>query len=115
MTTRQSGYTSRRLRDPNPHRRSLLCRKNRARNTVVGIAATQRPATEVVCPVGLKHGRRTALTDAGRAFALSAVEVEVALARAEQAVARFQSESVGTVSVAAFDSRGHTGVRRLIR
>ena len=26
----------------------MLCRKNRARNTVVGIAATQRPATEVI-------------------------------------------------------------------
>jgi DNA-binding transcriptional LysR family regulator len=55
-------------------------------------------------PLTFKDGRRTALTDAGRALALSAVEVEVALARAEQAVARFQSESVGTVSVAAFHS-----------
>ena len=57
-------------------------------------------------PLTFKDGRRTALTDAGRALALSAVEVEVALARAEQAVARFQGESAGTVSVAAFHSAG---------
>ncbi|MEO7006252.1 MAG: LysR family transcriptional regulator [Terrimesophilobacter sp.] len=57
-------------------------------------------------PLTFKDGRRTALTDAGRALARSAVEVEVALARASQAVARFQSDSVGTVSVAAFHSAG---------
>jgi DNA-binding transcriptional LysR family regulator len=57
-------------------------------------------------PLTFKDGRRTALTDAGRALARSAVGVEVALARAEQAVARFQSESDGTVSVAAFHSAG---------
>jgi DNA-binding transcriptional LysR family regulator len=57
-------------------------------------------------PLTVKAGRRTALTDAGRALALSAVEVEVALTRAEQAVARFQSQALGTVSVAAFHSAG---------
>lgn len=47
-----------------------------------------------------------ALTEAGRALALAAVEVDVALARAEQAVARFQNEPAGRVSVAAFHSAG---------
>lgn len=46
------------------------------------------------------------LTDAGRALARAAVDVEVAFERAEQAVARFQSEPQGTVSVAAFNSAG---------
>ncbi|GAB3043348.1 LysR family transcriptional regulator [Parafrigoribacterium mesophilum] len=67
------------------------------------LSALQR---KLPVPLTFKDGRRTALTDAGRALALSAVEVEVALARAEQAVARFQSETVGTVSVAAFHSAG---------
>lgn len=51
-----------------------------------------------------KDGRRTALTEAGRALARAAVEVEVALVRAEQAVAAYQSEPQGTVAVTAFNS-----------
>lgn len=57
-------------------------------------------------PLTFKDGRRTALTDAGRALAEAAIDVEVALRRAEQAVARFQDEQTGAVSVAAFHSAG---------
>ena len=57
-------------------------------------------------PLTFKEGRRTALTDAGRALAAAAVEVEVALERAEQAVVRFQEDRSGLVSVAAFHSAG---------
>src|SRR5665647_2071875 len=67
------------------------------------ISALQRSSS---VPLTFKDGRRTALTDAGRALALAAVGVEVALERAEQAVARFQGEPGGTVSVAAFHSAG---------
>lgn len=67
------------------------------------ISALQRSSP---VPLTFKDGRRTALTDAGRALALAAVGVEVALERAEQAVARFQGEPAGTVSVAAFHSAG---------
>ena len=45
-----------------------------------------------------------ALTDAGRALAAAAIDVEVALERAEQAIARFQDDRSGPVSVAAFHS-----------
>jgi DNA-binding transcriptional LysR family regulator len=65
------------------------------------ITALQRRSP---APLTFKDGRRTALTDAGRALAVAAVEVEVALERAEQAVAQFQSEPEGTVAVAAFHS-----------
>src|ERR1044071_1585910 len=65
------------------------------------ISALQRRSP---APLTYKDGRRTALTDAGRALALAAIDVEVAFERAEQAVARFQSEPTGTVSVAAFHS-----------
>jgi DNA-binding transcriptional LysR family regulator len=65
------------------------------------ISALQRRSP---APLTFKDGRRTALTDAGRALALAAVDVEVALQRAEQAVAQFQSEPEGTVTVAAFHS-----------
>jgi DNA-binding transcriptional LysR family regulator len=65
------------------------------------ISALQRRSS---APLTFKDGRRTALTDAGRALALAAVDVEVALKRAEQAVAQFQSEPEGTVAVAAFHS-----------
>jgi DNA-binding transcriptional LysR family regulator len=57
-------------------------------------------------PLTYKDGRRTALTDAGRALAAAAVDVAVALERAEHAVERFQNDSVGTVSVTAFHSAG---------
>lgn len=67
------------------------------------ITALQRTSS---VPLTFKDGRRTALTDAGRALAAAAVEVEVALERAEQAVARYSSDHAGTVSVAAFHSAG---------
>ncbi|TBN58321.1 LysR family transcriptional regulator [Glaciihabitans arcticus] len=57
-------------------------------------------------PLTFKDGRRTALTDAGRALAAAAIDVEVALERAEQAVAHFQGDPTGTVSVAGFHSVG---------
>lgn len=65
------------------------------------ISALQRHSP---APLTFKAGRRTALTDAGRALADAAVDVEVALERAEQAVARFNNERTGTVSVAGFHS-----------
>lgn len=58
----------------------------------------------VAVPLTYKEGRRTALTDAGRALAMAAVEVEVALERAGQAVTQFQSEPQGVVAVTAFHS-----------
>ena len=67
------------------------------------ITALQRHSA---VPLTFKNGRRTALTDAGRALALAAIDVEVALERAGQAVARFQNDRLGTVSVAAFHSAG---------
>jgi DNA-binding transcriptional LysR family regulator len=67
------------------------------------ISALQRHSP---APLTFKDGRRTALTDAGRALAAAAIDVEVALERAAQAVARFQSDRSGTVSVAAFHSGG---------
>jgi DNA-binding transcriptional LysR family regulator len=67
------------------------------------ISALQRQSQ---APLTFKDGRRTALTDAGRALAEAAVDVEVALERAGQAVARFQSDRSGPVSVAAFHSAG---------
>lgn len=67
------------------------------------ISALQRRSP---VPLTFRDGRRTALTDAGRALAAAAVEVEVALERAGQAVARFQNDESGTVSVAAFHSAG---------
>ena len=67
------------------------------------ISALQRRS---VAPLTHKDGRRTALTDAGRALAAAAIDVEVALERAEQAVARFQGTPSGSVSVAAFHSAG---------
>lgn len=65
------------------------------------ISALQRHSA---VPLTFKDGRRTALTDAGRALAVAAIDVEVALERAGQAVAGFQGDPLGTVSVAAFHS-----------
>jgi DNA-binding transcriptional LysR family regulator len=65
------------------------------------ISALQRHSPT---PLTFKDGRRTALTDAGRILAAAAVDVEVALERANQAVTRFHSDQSGTVSVAAFHS-----------
>jgi len=67
------------------------------------ISALQRHSA---APLTTRNGRRTVLTDAGRALAMSAIDVEVALERATQAVARFQGNQLGTVSVAAFHSAG---------
>jgi DNA-binding transcriptional LysR family regulator len=65
------------------------------------ISALQRHSD---APLTVRDGRRTVLTDAGRALARAAIEVEVALERAGQAVARFQGDELGTVSVAGFHS-----------
>jgi len=67
------------------------------------ISALQRQSA---VPLTFRDGRRTALTEAGRALAAAAVDVEVALERAGQAIARFQSEPAATVSLAAFHSAG---------
>ncbi len=67
------------------------------------ISALQRHTST---PLTYKEGRRTALTAAGRALAAAAIEVEVALERAEQAIADFRSDTGGAVSVAAFHSAG---------
>src|ERR1700712_3806053 len=76
------------------------------------ISALQRHS-EV--PLTFKDGRRTALTDAGRALAVAVIDVEVALERAAAAVARFQGDSSGTVTVAAFHSAGLAIFAPLIR
>lgn len=67
------------------------------------ISALQRYSA---VPLTYRDGRRTALSDAGRALAMAAIDVEVALERAQQAVARFQDDRLGAVSVAAFHSVG---------
>jgi len=67
------------------------------------ISALQRHSA---APLTFKDGRRTALTDAGRALALAAIDVEVALERARAAVESFQGDPGGTVSVVAFHSAG---------
>ena len=67
------------------------------------ISALQRHSA---APLTFRDGRRTVLTDAGRALALAAIDVEVALERAGQAVARFQDDHLGTVSVTDFHSVG---------
>jgi DNA-binding transcriptional LysR family regulator len=67
------------------------------------ITALQRRSP---APLTFKDGRRTALTEAGRALAAAAIDVEVALERARQAVPQFRAARSGTVSVAAFHSAG---------
>jgi DNA-binding transcriptional LysR family regulator len=67
------------------------------------ITALQRTSP---APLTFKDGRRTALTEAGRALAAAAIDVEVALERAKQAVPQFRAARSGTVSVAAFHSAG---------
>ncbi len=67
------------------------------------LAALQRNSS---VPLTRREGRRTALTDAGRALASAAVGVEVALEKARQAVRDFQAEPAGTVTIAAFHSAG---------
>jgi DNA-binding transcriptional LysR family regulator len=75
------------------------------------ISALQRQS---VVPLTYRAGRRTALTDAGHALADAAVGVQIALTRAERAVAEFQSEPVGTVSVSAFHSAALAFFGRLL-
>jgi DNA-binding transcriptional LysR family regulator len=67
------------------------------------ISALQRQSST---PLTYRDGRRTALTPAGRALAAAAIDVEVALERAEQAVRDFEDVASGVVSVAAFHSAG---------
>ncbi|TFD48308.1 LysR family transcriptional regulator [Cryobacterium frigoriphilum] len=53
-----------------------------------------------------KRGRRLALTPAGVALAAAAAEVSTAIARADEAVARFHSDSGLPVTLSAFHSAG---------
>ncbi|MEO3751197.1 LysR family transcriptional regulator [Streptomyces sp. B6B3] len=55
-------------------------------------------------PLTERAGRRLVLTDAGRALAGAAIEVETALARARHAVQEFVDRPDGDVSVAGFHS-----------
>ncbi|MDN3357626.1 LysR family transcriptional regulator [Actinomadura sp. DC4] len=55
-------------------------------------------------PLTERSGRRVVLTDAGRALAAAAIEVEVALARARHTVTDFAERPDGSVSVSAFHS-----------
>ncbi|WP_405775745.1 LysR family transcriptional regulator [Streptomyces sp. NBC_00859] len=61
----------------------------------------QRP---IPVPLTERDGRRLVLTDAGRALAGAAIEVETALARARHTVDAFVDQSDARVSVAAFHS-----------
>ncbi|RKR73301.1 LysR family transcriptional regulator [Frondihabitans australicus] len=76
------------------------------------IAALQRQST---LPLTQRMGRRTVLTDAGRALAEAAVDVEVALARATQAVEEHRTARTGHVAVAAFHSAGSAMFGALLR
>ncbi|MDQ0278184.1 DNA-binding transcriptional LysR family regulator [Arthrobacter silviterrae] len=67
------------------------------------LAALQRKAGTALT---YKAGRRTALTPAGLALCRATVDVEVALARADAAVAAFRDSPSEPVSVAAFHSAG---------
>lgn len=67
------------------------------------LAALQRKANT---PLTRKQGRRTVLTPAGVALAAAAVDVEIALAKAQSAVDEFAESSSNPVSVAAFNSAG---------
>jgi DNA-binding transcriptional LysR family regulator len=58
----------------------------------------------VAVPLTERSGRRLILTDAGRALAAAASDVDTALARARGAVDAFIDEPGGTVRVAAFHS-----------
>lgn len=69
------------------------------------ITALQRQSA---VPLTFKDGRRTALTEAGEALARAAIEVEVALANARDAVSDHRGEPGGSVSVSAFHSAGLT-------
>jgi DNA-binding transcriptional LysR family regulator len=66
-------------------------------------------------PLTERDGRRLVLTDAGRALAGAAIEVESALARARHSVDEFVDEPAGDVSVAAFHSAAATFFPVLLR
>jgi DNA-binding transcriptional LysR family regulator len=55
-------------------------------------------------PLTERVGRRVVLSDAGRALAATAIDVETALARARQTLTEFTGRPDGEVSVAAFHS-----------
>lgn len=74
------------------------------------LSALQRKAGTALT---YKQGRRTALTPAGLALSLAAVDVEVALARADSAVERFTADAGAPVGVAAFHSAGLALFRQL--
>ena len=67
------------------------------------LTALQRKAGT---PLTYKVGRRTALTPAGLALCAAAVDVEIALAKADAAVGSFRDSAVEPVTVAAFHSAG---------
>jgi DNA-binding transcriptional LysR family regulator len=75
------------------------------------LAALQRSAG---VPLTRLDGRRTVLTGAGAALADAAVDVEVALAHARDAVAGYLAEAGSTVSVSAFYSAGLALFPRLL-
>lgn len=66
-------------------------------------------------PLTQKAGRALALTDAGRALAAAGADVELALARAREAVAGFTDDSGGTVSICAFSSAAAAFFPSLLR
>jgi DNA-binding transcriptional LysR family regulator len=69
----------------------------------------------VAVPLTERQGRRLALTDAGRALAASAGEVETALAKARDAVDAFINEPGGPVHLAAFHSAATVFFPPLVR
>jgi len=69
----------------------------------------------VAVPLTEHQGRRLALTDAGRALAASAAEVETALAKARDAVDAFINEPGGPVHLAAFHSAAEAFFPPLVR
>ncbi|MEU8514620.1 LysR family transcriptional regulator [Kitasatospora sp. NPDC048722] len=66
-------------------------------------------------PLTERAGRRVVLTDAGRALAVAAIEVESALARARHTVTDFVEQPDGEVSVAAFHSAASAFFPLLLR
>jgi DNA-binding transcriptional LysR family regulator len=66
-------------------------------------------------PLTERDGRRVVLTDAGRALAGAAADVESALARARHVVDEFVEQPDGVVSIAAFHSAAATFYPHLLR
>lgn len=69
----------------------------------------------IAVPLTERNGRRLALTDAGRALAGAAGEVETALAKARAAVDAFIDEGGGPVHLAAFHSAAAVFFPPLVR